>query len=367
MNILDFMPLLSLITGALLVVFIAFRKYGLASRKRLKTVLTLLVFCYTFVSLDYYLFSINVDDKYIGGSYLFFHLIGFLFYYFVSLFINRPIKLMKWIVIWVLYTIVRLVYLILFFPTDTISEYFAGYNNFNRTLEIEYIITSTVNIILMILAYRKLVKTPTCIKADKKTFIYEKWIRLTIVSNIVVMALLLISSFIYTIFSVDAFLYVKIEMLIYAIFMYTLIFSMLQFPVFVYTGKYDDLSDNVKQKYNNSTLTNSDELYTEILNVVNDEKLYLEFGLKMNTIAVKLDRTVHHISQAINENAQMSFPDFINKLRVDRAKKLLLKPEPDTVFAIALDVGFNSKATFYTAFRKFTGQTPTEFRKSNTK
>jgi YesN/AraC family two-component response regulator len=93
--------------------------------------------------------------------------------------------------------------------------------------------------------------------------------------------------------------------------------------------------------------------------------LYLEYDLKLNVLAEKLDKSVHHISQAINQNANMSFPDFINSFRIEEAKKKLLEPKPATIFAISLDVGFNSKAAFYTAFKKFTSQTPTEFKKQH--
>jgi AraC-like DNA-binding protein len=59
----------------------------------------------------------------------------------------------------------------------------------------------------------------------------------------------------------------------------------------------------------------------------------------------------------------MSFPDFISSFRIEEAKKQLMAPKPDTIFAISLDVGFNSKAAFYTAFKKHTQMTPTEFKK----
>jgi len=59
----------------------------------------------------------------------------------------------------------------------------------------------------------------------------------------------------------------------------------------------------------------------------------------------------------------MSFPDFINSFRIEEAKKKLIEPNPATIFAISLDVGFNSKAAFYTAFKKNTQMTPTEFKK----
>ena len=56
--------------------------------------------------------------------------------------------------------------------------------------------------------------------------------------------------------------------------------------------------------------------------------------------------------------------DFINKYRVEEAKKKLSSRtyKQFTILAIAYEVGFNSKSAFYNAFKKFTDTTPTKFR-----
>ena len=71
------------------------------------------------------------------------------------------------------------------------------------------------------------------------------------------------------------------------------------------------------------------------------------------------------LSKLINGNFEVNFSDYINQLRVEEARKALLNPEFNnyTIVAVGLECGFNSKSTFYTAFRKITGQTPSEFRK----
>jgi AraC-like DNA-binding protein len=60
------------------------------------------------------------------------------------------------------------------------------------------------------------------------------------------------------------------------------------------------------------------------------------------------------------------FFDFINEYRINDAKKLLKDPTKKeiTVLEILYQVGFNSKSSFYTAFKKATNQTPTAYRKS---
>lgn len=93
-------------------------------------------------------------------------------------------------------------------------------------------------------------------------------------------------------------------------------------------------------------------------------KLYLNPLLSMETVTDELDISKSHLSKLINSYSQFNFSDFINFLRVEQAKKFLSNHEFSeyTIVAIGLECGFNSKSTFYSAFKKFTGETPTTFR-----
>ena len=59
----------------------------------------------------------------------------------------------------------------------------------------------------------------------------------------------------------------------------------------------------------------------------------------------------------------MSFPDYVNNLRVGKAKEFLRTGEFSnyTLVAIGLEAGFNSKTSFYNTFKKNTGLTPLQF------
>ncbi|MCY4334687.1 MAG: AraC family transcriptional regulator [Litoreibacter sp.] len=69
----------------------------------------------------------------------------------------------------------------------------------------------------------------------------------------------------------------------------------------------------------------------------------------------------NYVSQVLNEKIGQSFFDFVNSYRVKEAQTRLLNSD-ETILAIAYDIGFNSRSSFYTAFKKGTGQTPTAFR-----
>jgi len=104
--------------------------------------------------------------------------------------------------------------------------------------------------------------------------------------------------------------------------------------------------------------------FLKIRNHIIDEKLYLDPLLSMETTASDLGMSKSYFSKLINSYSNYNFSDFINSLRVEQAKKFLSDDEFSqyTMVAIGLECGFNSKSTFYSAFKKFTSETPTTYR-----
>ena len=104
-----------------------------------------------------------------------------------------------------------------------------------------------------------------------------------------------------------------------------------------------------------------DRIHSHVL----EQQKYLEPDLSMNTLASELDMSVSHLSKLVNSHSSYNFSDYINSLRVEQSKKLLADPafKDYTIVAIGLECGFNSRSTFYSAFRKFTSKTPTQFLK----
>lgn len=104
--------------------------------------------------------------------------------------------------------------------------------------------------------------------------------------------------------------------------------------------------------------------FETIRNHIIKNKLYLDPLLSMESLASEFKMSKSHFSKLINSFSSYNFSDFINSLRVAQAKKFLSKNEFSeyTIVAIGLECGFNSKSTFYTAFKKFTSETPTSYR-----
>lgn len=124
---------------------------------------------------------------------------------------------------------------------------------------------------------------------------------------------------------------------------------------------------NEKPRYESSTLSEADiEKYLQKLQkYMNEEKPYLEFSLNREQLAEKVQLPPRDLSQIINSQLNQNFYEFVNRYRVEAAKQILSDPTKKDVRAneLMFDVGFNSKSTFHHAFKKFTGLTPTQFRK----
>jgi AraC-like DNA-binding protein len=101
-----------------------------------------------------------------------------------------------------------------------------------------------------------------------------------------------------------------------------------------------------------------------VLGLMEGEKLYHEAELTLQQLANRLQLPTYLVSQAINDGLKKNFYELINGYRVEEAKQLLLSPKNQnfTILSIGFEAGFNSKTTFNTVFKKFTGMTPTEFR-----
>jgi len=122
------------------------------------------------------------------------------------------------------------------------------------------------------------------------------------------------------------------------------------------------------KKYEKSTLTpeRSERYLDKLLNFMEKEKPFTDGDLTIQKLAEKLSIPAPHLSQTINERLGQTFSDFINSYRVEEAKRKLLDPALKhlSVLGIAEEVGFNSKSSFNSVFKKYTNMTPSEFRQA---
>ncbi|CZF86171.1 helix-turn-helix domain-containing protein [Grimontia marina] len=123
-------------------------------------------------------------------------------------------------------------------------------------------------------------------------------------------------------------------------------------------------SEKGKAKYEKSSLTAAlaEVLFTEISQHMESHQSYLDSELSLKQLAEETGHSLHNVSQAINQHQQLNFFDFVNQYRVEVVKAQLISHPAMPIIDIGLHSGFNSKSAFYTAFRKHTGMTPSQFR-----
>lgn len=119
-----------------------------------------------------------------------------------------------------------------------------------------------------------------------------------------------------------------------------------------------------RQKYRSSSLSVEDQnaILGRLSTLMKIEKPFLKPEFSLPDLAGRLKTSTHQLSQVINEGLGKSFFELTAEYRVEEAKQLL-KDQPNIkVEEIAEQVGYHSKSSFNTAFKKLTGKTPSEWR-----
>jgi len=148
-------------------------------------------------------------------------------------------------------------------------------------------------------------------------------------------------------------------------------FGLKQKEIFAYQGKDSYVIKQKTEKYSGSGLKDSDARhYLEILtNYMAVEKPYLDPNLNLPQLAKDINIPIHYLSQIINEKLHNNFFNYINQFRVEEVKSKIFDPkfENYSLLGIAMDSGFNSKSVFNRIFKKYTNQTPSQFKASLSK
>ncbi len=97
-----------------------------------------------------------------------------------------------------------------------------------------------------------------------------------------------------------------------------------------------------------------------------EQKPYLKPDLNIRMLSESFGMPSYQVSQVINQGFEKNFFDLVNHFRVEEAKARLLDKQYKhlTLEGIGYECGFNSKSSFYAVFKKYTQQTPSEFRKN---
>ncbi|WP_353128890.1 helix-turn-helix domain-containing protein [Parapedobacter pyrenivorans] len=117
-------------------------------------------------------------------------------------------------------------------------------------------------------------------------------------------------------------------------------------------------------KYKNSNLSADDKKrIADLLSRIMEEgKLFTAGDVSLTKLATEIRTTPHVVSQVINEQFGKGFFEWIGEYRIEESKVLLKQYPNYKIEEIADRVGYSSKSSFNTAFKKITGMTPSQYR-----
>lgn len=123
--------------------------------------------------------------------------------------------------------------------------------------------------------------------------------------------------------------------------------------------KYSTENSNMKSEAENTILVDQVNQYMK------KEEPFLDPALTLHALAKQTGISSRELSILINHHLNKHFFDFVNEYRIEKAKEIMRNSNDDkqTILEIIYEVGFNSKSSFNTAFKKHTGLTPTEFKR----
>ncbi|MCP4131286.1 MAG: AraC family transcriptional regulator [bacterium] len=118
-------------------------------------------------------------------------------------------------------------------------------------------------------------------------------------------------------------------------------------------------------KYESSKIRGLDTeaVLKRMQDLMNFQKIYMDDELSLQSLSDRLEITTHQLSEILNERIGKNFNEYINHFRIDEAQELLEKNMEQSIISVAYTVGFNSKSSFNSVFKKFSGETPSEYRK----
>jgi len=137
------------------------------------------------------------------------------------------------------------------------------------------------------------------------------------------------------------------------------------------TGEYPALappSEPVESRYERSGLSDWEAaaLKSTLLAAMEQDRPWQDSDLTLADLARRLSTTPHKLSEVLNSQLAQTFYDFVNGYRVRYVQSRIESEDARNLklLSLALDAGFASKSTFNEVFKKHTGKTPSDYRRS---
>ncbi len=322
-------------------------------------------------NLQYWLIDTETVEKYnfIKYTYIPWHwLIMPFFYLFIYKYLQCKKKLRKSILIYLftpfftvmLIVILQLIYKFLVNPAYELPSHFSrGIFIYLDILSIIFIVSIIYMIYEMLKKYEKKNKQYNPLKVKSET----KWLKRLVTIGVVTCLFWIIAMSI-TVYSnaenLSLFYFLWLGM---SIIIYYLGYVGINKLQLIKERKKIRASEEKKIKVKPSNLTSkkTDDVYERFTNLVNEQ--FTNPNLSLEQISQELGVSLSSISEKIKIHSGDNFSTYTNKLRIERAKKMFndSKFKSYTITAIGMEAGFNSRSSFYRAFKKIENCSPQEF------
>lgn len=286
-------------------------------------------------------------------------------YFFVRFLIDPKSPMNRWERLWYAPILLEIVLELAYIPTDVFLTEHDTIVADNMLLILEESVGLFICVVLLGLTIRKLNKHQKFLLNTYSSLLGKSllWLRNLIIVTLIIVVFWLFShlQFIMGYDNEGTYAIVSLGMVLFLFWMGY--FVILQFPLFQ-AVPYSELVSHVETPKQLSPKTA--EYHKKLMQLMDEKSLYTDPELSLPYLAKKLQISSGYLSQIINEKENKSFFEFVNHYRVEAVKAKLTNSEFDqySIMGIALESGFNSKSTFNSLFKKFTGQTPTAYKKS---
>lgn len=179
----------------------------------------------------------------------------------------------------------------------------------------------------------------------------EKWLVTIYIGNFIIA-----TAFFLALFGFSSAYYIS-GPLVFSLFLYVLAFG------YFNAGWFEISAKKPLEKYANKKInhTEANQLILQLDQLMQQESIYTNSSLKLKELAIKMDIPAHRLSQLLNDNLGKSYATFINEYRIKAACQLLETNHQLSLEGIGYEVGFRSKSTFFTTFKKIMKLTPSQY------
>jgi len=179
----------------------------------------------------------------------------------------------------------------------------------------------------------------------------DKWLLSIYIGNVLIATL-----FFLAIFGFSSAYYIS-GPITFSFFLYLLTFG------YFNGGWFEIATKKPLEKYANKKIASpeANKLIEQLDLLMIKDGIHKNPSLKLKEVATQLEIPSHRLSQLLNDNLGKSYATFINEYRINSACQLLGTNHQLSLEGIGYEVGFRSKSTFFTTFKKIKGLTPAQY------